>query len=96
MPRAAASITELYIQYGGLMTTTTALIEEVEYLLGDKTFIPLVELIDLGLFGSHSAALAAVKNGKLPIVKVSKHRFVVPRSAVIRFICENFRESEHV
>lgn len=76
--------------------TAASLIEEIEHLLGDKAFIPLTDLISIGLFGSNSAALAAVKKGKLPIVKVSMHRFVVPRQAILSFICENYKGNEHV
>jgi hypothetical protein len=76
-----------------MATTAASILEEIELVLGDKSFIPLTDLIALGLFGSNSAALAAVKRGQLPIVRVSRHRFVVPRQAVLRFIGENYESS---
>ena len=73
-----------------MATTAESILEEVELLLGDKAFVPLTDLISWGLFGSNSAALAAVKKGRIPIVRVSRHRFVVPRQAILNFIYENY------
>jgi len=75
------------------MAATAALLEEIEQLLGKQQFIPLPDLVRLGLYGSHSAALAAVKRGEIPIIRVTKSRFVVPRKAVLNFIRENFEEN---
>lgn len=69
--------------------STIELIEEFDRLLGDKPYFTVKQLIDLGLFGSVSAASKALKRGDLPSVKVSEKRTVIPRSAALQFFKDN-------
>ena len=46
----------------------------------------------IGIFGSHSAAINAVKNGELPCVKVSPYRVLIQKEDVISFLKEKYHE----
>jgi len=70
-------------------TSTESLVQEFNNFLGDKPYFTSNQLIDLGLFGSYSAANAALKRGAIPSIKVSPKRTVVPRSAVLEYFRNN-------
>ena len=65
------------------------LVREFDELLGKKPYFTAKQLIDLGLFGSVSAASKALKRKDIPSIKVSEKRSVIPRSAVLKFFKEN-------
>ena len=73
-----------------LTMSIDSIIEETEKHLGEAAFIPASKLIDLGFYGSSTSLSNAIKNGSLPAIKISEHRFVVPRSAIAHIIRKNF------
>ncbi len=68
---------------------TESLIQEFENFLGKKPYFTTNQLIEIGLFGSASAANAAIKRGSLPTIKISPKRTVIPRSAVLEYFRNN-------
>lgn len=49
-------------------------------------------LCELGIFGSHSAAVGAIKSGKIPHVRVSPYRVLIEKGAVLSFLKEKYCE----
>lgn len=70
-------------------TEESHLVKEFIQLLGDKPYFTISQLIEIGLFGSASAASAALKRKTLPAIKMSPKRTVIPRSAVIEYFQKN-------
>lgn len=68
------------------------LIEELSTHLGDRHFYTIDDLYTFGFFGSKHSARMALKNGKLPYVKISPRRRVVPRSALLEYLRNNISE----
>lgn len=73
--------------------STESLIEEFETLLGNKPYFTAKQLIELNIFGSQSAAIAALNRGTLPSIQISSKRRVIPRSAVIQYFRHNLMET---
>ena len=65
--------------------STLDLISEFEQLLGSKPYFSTSRLTKLGLFGSSSAANAAIKRGELIALKISSKRYVIPRSSALNY-----------
>lgn len=70
-----------------------SLVQELDNLLEKKPYFTLSQLIELGLFGSNSAASTALKRGLLPSIKISPKRTVIPRSAVLDYFKANLVRS---
>jgi hypothetical protein len=66
-----------------------SLVKEFEEFLGDKPYFTRGQLINIGLWGSSTAAATALKRGDLPSIKVSPKRTVIPRSAVLQYFRKN-------
>ena len=73
--------------------TLDLLIKEFDDHLPKAPYFSITELKDLGIFGSHAAAHAAIKRKDIPSIKVSQKRTVVPRSAVVDYFRRNIEES---
>lgn len=56
----------------------------------DGLFVSPKHLHQFGLFGSHSAAVNALKSGAMPHLRVSPYRILVEKKAVLDFIKERF------
>lgn len=69
--------------------STESLIQEFEQLLGKKPYFTTAHLIQIGLWGSATAATAALKRGDVPSIKVSPKRTVIPRSAALAYFRKN-------
>ena len=67
-----------------------SLIEELNKKLGDSPLITTRQLISCGIYGSLSAARQALREGRLPFIKISLRRFVVPREELLNFLLNNF------
>ncbi len=67
------------------------IILELDRQLGDQLFVTIGLLLNLGIFGSTSAARAAIQHGLLPYVRVGPKRIVIPKSAVLAYIKQNTR-----
>jgi len=66
---------------------------EFSSFLDRKPYCTISQLIALGLFGSQSAASAAIRRGDLPSIRISPKRTVIPRSAVLEYFKSNLVEA---
>jgi hypothetical protein len=69
--------------------STESLVKEFDNFLGKKPYFTPAQLIEIGIWGSHTAATASLKRGDLPSIKVSPKRTVIPRSAVLDYFRKN-------
>ncbi|MCE5317552.1 MAG: helix-turn-helix domain-containing protein [Parachlamydia sp.] len=69
--------------------TLDPILQELSTLLGDAPYLELPILVDLNIFGSKSSVQRAVREGRLKVIKVSKARYIVSRTEVLRFIRES-------
>ena len=51
-------------------------------------------LSDIGIYGSHSAAVQAIQAGEIPHVKVSPYRILIEKQAVLDFVKSKFRSAK--
>ena len=72
-----------------MKTKTEKEIKELEKLLGQKKLLSITDLLNAGFYGSRAAALNSIRRYGIPLVKMSKHRFLVPREAFLIFLREN-------
>lgn len=70
--------------------TTYSIVDEIAEKIGNKSFCTANDVIELGLFGSHTAVHIAFRRGDLPFVKISARRFVIPTKDLLKFIERNF------
>lgn len=77
-----------------MSTSTEVLVEEFNKFLGKKPYFTPKHLIEVGLFGSYSAAYTALKKGAIPSIKVSPKRTIVPRSEVLKYFRENLMKKD--
>lgn len=68
--------------------STIDLLAEFNQLLGERPYFGISTLTQLGLFGSNSAATAAIRRGELIAVRMGK-RFVIPRSSALDYFRKN-------
>lgn len=73
--------------------TPTEIIHLFEEKLGNTDFIVPSTLVSVGLFGSLAAVRGALSRGDLPSLRVSRHRVLIPKSAVIEHIRKNLSVS---
>lgn len=71
----------------------TNVLEQIDQELGDQILIEPTVLIKIGLFGSQSALLETIRQRRLPSIRISSHRIVVPRDAILDFVRANFRDA---
>ena len=50
-------------------------------------------LCDIGVFGSHSAAVHAIQDGAMAHIKVSPYRVLIEKQAVLDFLKSKFRSN---
>lgn len=67
------------------------ILRKFEALLGDNDFISPSRLVSAGIYGSHTALRNAMLNGDLPSVRVSAHRTLIPRDAVLDLLKSRIR-----
>jgi hypothetical protein len=65
------------------------LVKELSEKIGDRIFLSLPELVSLGLFGTVQTARYAVEEGKLPFIRISERRCVIPSAALLDYIRNN-------
>ncbi len=70
------------------MSSIDAILDEVEREIGDELFVESTALLRLGIYGSRSALILAIRNGTIPAIRVSQNRFVVHRSAILELLRE--------
>lgn len=71
------------------MTTQEKISQYFESKLGSDEFVRSGKLIEIGLFRTHGSLAKAIAEGLLPSIKVSPHRTLIPRLAVLDFIKKN-------
>ena len=76
------------------MSTINSIVKRFNSLLPDKEFLTPAELTKSGLFGSASATLSAIRQRKLPSVRVSNKRTLIPKESVLKYIENNFSEAD--
>ncbi len=74
--------------------TTCSILDEITEKIGNRAFCTINDLIELGLFGSHNAALVAFRRGDIAYVRISPRRIVVAKQDLIKFIERNFKNIE--
>jgi hypothetical protein len=72
-----------------MSTLTESLVTEFDNFLGNKSYITPAQLIEIGLWGSASAAATALKRGDIPFIKISPKRTIIPKSAVLDYFRKN-------
>lgn len=70
------------------------LIEQLSNELGDRQFFTIQDIHKLGCFGSKYAVHIALKSGKIPYIKISPRRRVIPRIALINYLKNNLSENQ--
>lgn len=70
------------------------LINELIEKFGDQPFFTVQELVSIGIFGTGQSAKDTLDKGKLPYIKISERRSVVPRACLIEFLKKNFVEKK--
>ncbi len=70
------------------------LVKEFDQKIGDRPFFTLPELVSLGLFGTVQTARLALQEGKLPFIRISERRCVVPRQCLIQYLEKNCIENQ--
>lgn len=65
------------------------LVKELNKKIGDRTFFTLPELVSIGLFGTLQTARHALKAGKIPFIRISERRCVIPRHCLIQYLENN-------
>jgi len=68
------------------------LLKEISEQLGDHQFFTASELAKIGFFGTTYAARKAIKEGKLPFIRISNRRKVIPRPALLEYLRNNISE----
>lgn len=79
-----------------MSTSIEFLVQEFDNFLVNKPYFTPAQLIEIGLWGSSSAASAALKRGDLPSIKISPKRTVVPRSAVVEYFRNNLIKNKRI
>lgn len=62
---------------------------ELDKLLGSHAFFTPTHLKAMGIFGTIESVRIAMRKGRLPFIKISQRRKVVPRHLLVQFIHEN-------
>lgn len=71
------------------MTPQQKIIQKFEERLGNDEFVTPHHLIEIGLFGSHTALSKVLQKGVITCLRVSRNRTLIPREEVLKFIHEN-------
>ena len=68
------------------MTPQETIVQKIADKLGTEDFISPGDLVRCGIFGSSTACRNFLRRGTIPSLRISQHRVLIPRDAVIQFL----------